>query len=160
MTDRVKQSVFDILHPLLPGARVYDVFCGTGSFGLESLSRGADHAVFFERHKPTLALLRRNIQTLAVEARCTLESGDVFALMRRPSALRASVVFLDPPYRYVRDLPDELRRLAADLATHHLAADGIVVFRHDIADALSLEPLATFDRRDYGGMTVELMRVG
>ncbi|MDB5305247.1 MAG: rsmD, partial [Phycisphaerales bacterium] len=48
ITDRVKQSLFDILTPLLPDARVYDCFAGTGSMGLESLSRGAAHATFFE----------------------------------------------------------------------------------------------------------------
>jgi 16S rRNA (guanine966-N2)-methyltransferase len=160
VTDRVKQSVFDILQPVLPDAVVYDIFCGTGSFGLEALSRGCARVVFFERHRPTLALLRRNIETLGVQTKCAIESGDVFARMGRAGDARATVVFLDPPYRFLQEQPEALHQLAADVASHHLAPEGIVVFRHDIADELSLDPLTTFDRRDYGGMTVELMRVG
>src|SRR3954467_9617059 len=77
-TDRVKQSLFDILAPLLPGARVYDCFAGTGSMGLESLSRGAAHATFFEQHRPALARLRRNITTLGEEAAATVVAQDLF----------------------------------------------------------------------------------
>jgi 16S rRNA G966 N2-methylase RsmD len=61
------------------------------------------------------------------------------------------LVFLDPPYRFLRERPDDLRRLAARLS-------GVIVFRHDAQDELSLAPLACFDRRDYGSMTIELLR--
>src|SRR5687767_15734087 len=78
ITDRVKQSLFDILTPDLPDARVYDCFAGTGSMGLESLSRGAAHATFFEADRSAAALLRKNIAALQVENRSTVIDRDLF----------------------------------------------------------------------------------
>src|SRR4051812_22363120 len=107
ITDRVKQSLFDILTPELPEARVYDCFAGTGSLGLESLSRGATHATFFEQHKPALARLRRNIETLKVQKRSAVVPQDLFRWFETPatSDRRAQIIFLDPPYRYLKEQP-------------------------------------------------------
>ena len=160
VTDRVKQSVFDILAPLLPDARVYDCFAGTGSMGLECLSRGASHATFFESHPPAVRLLRRNIAVLGVDDTSTVVTTDLF---RRDHAAAegpvADVIFLDPPYRYLHERPDDLRRLAESLVTE-LSPDGLIVFRHDGADALSLPPLVVADARAYGSMAVEFLRNG
>ena len=158
ITDRVKQSLFDILTPWLEGARVYDCFAGTGSMGLESLSRGAAHATFFEADRSAAALLRRNIATLSVASRSTVIDRDLFKWFESTPnpAGKANLVFLDPPYRFLTERPDELRRLAGRLAAH-LAEDGIVVFRHDAKDVLELPPLRVTDRRAYGGMTIELL---
>src|SRR3954465_11870306 len=76
ITDRVKQSLFDILTPLLPDARVYDCFAGTGSMGLECLSRGAAEAVFFEADRSAVARLRKNIAALGVEGRSQIVPSD------------------------------------------------------------------------------------
>jgi 16S rRNA G966 N2-methylase RsmD len=78
ITDRVKQSLFDILIPNIPGARVYDCFAGTGSMGLECLSRGAEHVIFFEADRSAAARLRRNIETVGVKDRSTVVAGDLF----------------------------------------------------------------------------------
>jgi 16S rRNA (guanine966-N2)-methyltransferase len=158
ITDRVKQSLFDILTPWIEGARVYDCFAGTGSMGLESLSRGAAHATFFEADRSAATLLRKNIATLGVQSRSTVIDRDLFKWFETsvPPAARANLIFLDPPYRFLTERPDDLRRLAARLAAH-LADDGIVVFRHDAKDILDLAPLRPVDRRDYGGMVIELL---
>src|SRR5438477_10186799 len=78
ITDRVKQSLFDILTPRIEGSRVYDCFAGTGSMGLESLSRGAASSVFFERDREALKLLRENIDELGVTQRATVIAADIF----------------------------------------------------------------------------------
>src|SRR5437016_8160373 len=78
ITDRAKQSLFDILQPDLPGAIVYDCFAGTGSMGLECLSRGAAHVTFFESDRSAVALLRKNIATLGVSDRSTVIDRDLF----------------------------------------------------------------------------------
>src|SRR3954469_11129678 len=82
ITDRVKQSLFDILTPLLEGTIVYDVFAGTGSMGLESLSRGAAHATFFEADRSALQRLKKNIASLGVEKSATVIPGDLFKHFR------------------------------------------------------------------------------
>ena len=160
VTDRVKQSIFDILTPLLSGAVVYDCFAGTGSMGLECLSRGAARVTFFEADRSAVARLRSNIRTLGVETRATIIATDLFKhLHEPPSTDLPTLVFLDPPYRFVRERPQDLRQLSIDLSRHHLAAGATVVFRHDARDDLPLAPLARYDVRAYGRITVEFLRM-
>src|SRR5580693_9482897 len=78
VTDRVKQSLFDILTPNLSEAVVYDCFAGTGSMGLECLSRGAKHVTFFEADRSAVDRLRKNIETLGVKNRANIITGDLF----------------------------------------------------------------------------------
>ena len=162
VTDRVKQSLFDIVTPYLDGARVYDCFAGTGSMGLECLSRGAAHAAFFEGDRSAVQRLKKNVETLRVGARSLVIGGDLFKWFRSSPistpAHSIDLVFLDPPYRFLAEQPDALRSLAERLATGHLSADGIVIFRHDASDALDLPPLSPADRREYGGMVLEFLR--
>jgi 16S rRNA (guanine966-N2)-methyltransferase len=165
ITDRVKQSLFDILTPLLEGARVLDLFAGTGSLGLEALSRGAAHVTFHESDCSALALLYKNIRALGVEDRTTIVGHDIFShLGRHPEAAsegvdsRFALAFLDPPYRFVRERPDNLQALVRVLTSDFLADDATVVFRHDASDRLDLPPLVADDVRNYGGMTIQLLR--
>ena len=161
VTDRVKQSVFDILTPIIPDAIVYDCFSGTGSMGLECLSRGAARVTFFEANRSAAARLRSNIATLRVEDQSTVITADLFRWFDEPKNQgKASLVFLDPPYRFLRERPDDLHRLAADLASRHLSPGATVIFRHDAADSLALPPLKPTDVRQYGSMTVELLEQG
>ena len=158
VTDRVKQSVFDILAPVLEGAVVYDCFAGTGSMGLECLSRGAKHVTFFEAERTAATRLKTNIATLKVEPRSTVVAGDLFRWFTHSTPREpATLVFLDPPYRFLRERADDLRSLAATLVERHLAIDAIVVFRHDAADSLELPALHRTNLREYGGMTVEFL---
>ena len=158
VTDRVKQSVFDILAPRIEGSLVFDCFAGTGSMGLECLSRGADRAFFFEADRSALKLLKQNIATIGVQSRAKIVEGDLFRWFESAQpAQRAALIFLDPPYRFLAERPADLRRLAESFARHHLAADGLVVFRHDAKDRLDLSPLVVTDARQYGGMAVEFL---
>ena len=160
ITDRAKQSLFDILADRIDGAVVYDCFAGTGSMGLECLSRGAAQATFFESDRSAVALLKKNIDALGVRSRSRVVDRDLFKWFEtsQPPQEKAALVFLDPPYRFLVERPEPLKQLAERLVEAHLAPEGVVVFRHDAADALALEPLRTFDQREYGGMAIELMR--
>ncbi|HMB96217.1 MAG TPA: 16S rRNA (guanine(966)-N(2))-methyltransferase RsmD, partial [Tepidisphaeraceae bacterium] len=163
ITDRAKQSLFDILNPLLPDRIVYDCFAGTGSMGLESLSRGASRAVFVERDRPALQRLRENIDSLEVKPRSRIVAGDIFKWIastdNRPAdADRAGVIFLDPPYQMVATQPKEMQSLIAKMAANHLAADGVIVFRHDARDELELASLVRYDHRKFGEMMIEFFR--
>jgi 16S rRNA (guanine966-N2)-methyltransferase len=164
ITDRVKQSLFDILttwwggHSCPPSFRVYDLFAGTGSMGLECLSRGAAHATFFESDRSALERLKKNISTLKVESRSQVIPGDLFKWFstNAPTA-PADLIFLDPPYRFLKDHPEKLRKLAQSIATDHLAPQGLIIFRHDEQDTLELPSLKTIDHREYGGMALEFL---
>lgn len=158
ITDRAKQSIFDVLSPLIPDAIIYDCFSGTGSMGLECLSRGAAHATFFDADRSALANLKKNIAALKVEARSRIVPGDLFKFLSNTTPpLKAQLIFLDPPYRYLVERPEPLQKLARDVVEKHLAPDGIVIFRHDTKDALPLQPLVQRDLRQYGSMTIELL---
>jgi len=156
VTDRVKQSLFDILSPNLPDAVVYDCFAGTGSMGLECLSRGAKHVTFFEADRSAGERLRRNIQTLNVKDRSTVIGGDLFKWFGSNIKGNADLIFLDPPYRFLREKPEDLIKLA-ERFRQHLNPVGMVIFRHDAADALVLPPLRVADVRTYGSMTLEFL---
>lgn len=165
ITDRAKQSLFDILAPRMEGALIYDLFCGTGSLGLESLSRGAKFCTFFDIDRSALARLSQNITNLQVAERARIVPGDLFKWFNRanirPEADAtggADIVFLDPPYRFLRTAADEILQLAFHLTSGHLRPDGIVVFRHDSTDKLPLPNLPSTDTREYGGMTIEILQ--
>jgi 16S rRNA (guanine966-N2)-methyltransferase len=165
ITDRAKQSLFDVLSPLIEGAMVYDCFAGTGSMGLECLSRGAKSATFFEIDRSALAKLTQNISTLQVKDRSRVVPGDLFRWfdlsVRRPDSTNASgadIVFLDPPYRFLQQHSDEILQLALNLTHAHLRPQAIVVFRHDAKDKLELPNLKQVDARNYGEMAIELLQ--
>src|SRR6266850_741046 len=158
ITDRVKQSLFDILNPRIEGSRVYDLFAGTGSMGLECLSRGASHATFFEADRGALERLKKNIAALKLESRSQVIPGDLFKWFSAKTPIdRANLIFLDPPYRFLKEQPEKLRNLVDTLAKDHLMAEGLVIFRHDAQDALELLSLKPIDRREYGGMLLEFL---
>jgi 16S rRNA (guanine966-N2)-methyltransferase len=96
--DRLRESLFSILQPALEGALFVDAYAGTGAVGIEALSRGAERAVFLERHPGALGVLRENLQSLGLgPARATVLGGIVAATLPK-AAHRADIVFLDPPY--------------------------------------------------------------
>jgi len=160
VTDRVKQSIFDILSPLIPDAAIYDCFAGTGSMGLECLSRGAARATFFEADRSAIARLRKNIEAVRVEKRSTVIPGDIFRWFSDPTTTgKASLIFLDPPYRFLRERSDDLRTCALNAAARHIAPVATLVFRHDTSDALGLPPWTSVDIRTYGKMTVEFLQL-
>lgn len=114
MPDRVKQAIFDMLGVRfecpgeLPAIHVGDFFAGSGSLGLEALSRGAAHCWFFERHREALEVLRNNIHSFDAASSSTIVAGDAWhcefgASSRQPFDL----IFLDPPYRDAGDVTVE-----------------------------------------------------
>jgi 16S rRNA (guanine(966)-N(2))-methyltransferase RsmD len=158
VTDRVKQSLFDILTPYMDGARVYDCFAGTGSMGLECLSRGVSHVTFFEADGSAVDRLKRNMDTVKVKDRSTVISSDLFKWFDRSKGNGdIDLIFLDPPYRFLTERADDLQKLAT-LLHGHLKPDGIVIFRHDAADSLTFPTLPVADTRNYGSMTLEFLR--
>ena len=95
-SDRLRETLFNVLGPTLDGARVLDAFAGTGALGLEALSRGARHVTFVERDRRAIAVLAANVARCDAEKACAIIRED-FHHMTGTTA-RFDLVLLDPPY--------------------------------------------------------------
>ena len=157
ITDRVKQRIFDILSPRLDDAATLDVFAGTGSFGLEALSRGAKSCVFFEKHPPAVQRLRKNLATLGVREQSRVVDTDLFKFDFSTLA-PVDVAFFDPPYPMLTGQADALRRVLSSIA-NRLASDGVISFRYD-AGVTFESGLEVVDEREFGSMRLVLLRAG
>lgn len=116
MLDRVRESMFSTLGDVVPGARVLDLFAGTGSLGLEALSRGAGHVRFVERDRSARELLAQNLAMLQVEERAEVSGGDALSptqWSRIDTPAAADLVLMDPPYPLWRDRRSRTRLLQA-----------------------------------------------
>jgi len=163
ITSLARKSLFSILRDRLDGASVADLYCGTGTLGLEALSNGAATCCFAERDRKVLERLRRNIDTLGCGDCCTVWSGDVtrrldarLAALERP----LDVAFVDPPYAHSRrwDWSAVERTLMAPLAGH-LADEGVVVLRLEtqVDRPEELAGLSVQRVKAYGSMSIALL---
>jgi 16S rRNA (guanine(966)-N(2))-methyltransferase RsmD len=158
--DQVRIALMDTLGPRLPDARVLDLFAGSGSVGLEALSRGAAHATFVERDPRAVAALDANIRTLGVEPRAVVARGDVARQLGRlaTGGRRFEIVFLDPPYGL--DLGEQA--LAALAPGELVAPEGIVIAQHFTKRPPAAEygMLRAFRTRRFGETTLTFFRAG
>jgi 16S rRNA (guanine966-N2)-methyltransferase len=144
-SDRVREALFSILGARVAGARVLDLFAGSGALGLESLSRGAASVTFVERAPAALRALRANVAALGAEAE--IARADASAWLRAASggARQYDLVFLDPPYGQA----EALGAVLSDLLPAVLGADALVVAESDRRAPLKLTMPITDERR-YG----------
>lgn len=153
-SDRVRESLFSMLthHDVIHGARVLDLFAGTGALGLEALSRGAAEVCFVENGRAGQKLLRENIEKLRAEGETTLMRNDATRLGPWPNA-RFDLVFLDPPYGKGMGQT----ALAAARAGGWLAPDAMIVWEEN-APMNAPEGFERTDKRKYGDTHVTLLR--
>lgn len=162
ITGLVKKSLFGMIAPRLPGATVLDLYCGTGTLGLEALSQGAERCFFAERDRRVLARLKQNIHTLVLMDRCVVWGGDVsggLAEWLDRVNLRADVVFVDPPFETARRWSwGEVERTIFVPVARHLSSSGVVALRlpSRVQGPDKIGPLRTWKSRHYGGMSVVL----
>jgi len=98
--DRVKESVFSILHPYIPGTKVLDLFSGSGNLGLEALSRGADFAVFVDNSRLCTQIIKENIKKTRMEEKAQVVQSDVYRAIQHfaRQGMQFDMILLDPPY--------------------------------------------------------------
>ncbi len=145
--DRVKEALFSILYGKVRGARVLDLYGGSGALALEALSRGADSAVIADQGAKACRAIRENIETLGCHDRARLlpmkDCAAVDALEKEHA--RFDLIFLDPPYKM------DVSALCARLEKTLLAEGGLIVAEHAKGTPPRVEPpLTVSDRREYG----------
>jgi 16S rRNA (guanine(966)-N(2))-methyltransferase RsmD len=131
-SDRLRETLFNILAPRVDGCRFVDLYAGTGAVGIEALSRGAAHVWFAESAKPALASLRANLAALKIERGFTLEDRGVGAMLQRIDKLTQPIdlVFLDPPYESEAEYKETLGFLGSERGRKVLSGDALVIAEH------------------------------
>lgn len=125
--DRLRETLFDILAARIEGATFLDAYAGTGAVGIEALSRGARHAIFLEKDRFAVDIIRENIASLQLERRATVIKG---AVLQTVAKTQADIVFLDPPYKQEREYPAVLELLAQ-------TPPSLILVQHSIRYALA-----------------------
>lgn len=157
-TDRVRESLFAVLGDLLPGARILDLFAGSGSLGMEALSRGAASADFVESHAAACDAIRKNLEKARLQGG-RIHRRDVFAFLGGVSPARYDLVFADPPYARSESEQEGLGKLLTSPGLRDsLAPDGLLIL-----ESLSSAPLpdtslwTSRDERVYGTTRVSFL---
>ena len=124
--DRIRQVIFSSLAARVPEARVLDLYAGTGSFGIEALSRGAASATFVEKEAEALQCIRENLRHCNLTG--DVQQADVLTWLKRPGVEPFDLIFGDPPY--LKEPGQLAKDLPLDLLVPLLARDGVVIWEH------------------------------
>ncbi len=126
-SDRLRETLFNIIATRIPGARFADLYAGSGAVGIEALSRGATHVAFAEKSRPALESIRANLRALAITAAFTLDPAGTATLLQGTTT-PFDVVFLDPPYDEALEYTRTLTTLGDDPKL--LQPDALVIAEH------------------------------
>ncbi len=157
---RLRTSLFSILGERVGGARVADLFAGSGAFGIEALSRGAAFCCFVEALPVAVQAIRANLEATRLAERAAVIRGDAFRTLDRLAECGPfDLVFLDPPYRYFTRPGRLLELLEALGGSSYLADEGLVVVQHDKRTTLPerVRVLSRCDLRNYGNTSVTFL---
>lgn len=159
-TDRVKESQFNILMGYIEGAKVLDLFSGTGNLGLEALSRGAAEVTFVEKSKQSLAILQKNLEKLKVSEPYKIVQKDVLSFLKTYSGEPFDVIFADPPFTE-KMAHDVMLATSAAVAEDRVFAPGAVMTiesggKEKIEDIYPT--LERYDVREFGDKTLSFYR--
>ena len=162
-SDRMKEAVFNILGQEMAGLRVLDLFAGTGSFGIEALSRGALYCIFIEQDREAIRWLKENLARASFAEGARVIAADA---LNAPTLVRAeqpfSLIFIDPPYRLLAAAKGAgaVAQLMIALGEKSLVTEETTFILHRERKSLGPEAaeLHCFERRRYGRSVVEFFR--
>lgn len=165
ISDRIKQSLFDIIKPRIPACYMLDLFAGTGAVGLEALSRGAGKVVFVEREPACLRAINRNLEKLGFTEKAIIKKADILAgvgwLGHFSEGEGYDIIFMGPPYRDQNNVMLALSEpvLASVGQSKILAEHGIAIVQHHETEKFAIpENLEVFRTEQYGDTIVTFLR--
>ncbi|HEX8813304.1 MAG TPA: 16S rRNA (guanine(966)-N(2))-methyltransferase RsmD [Terracidiphilus sp.] len=136
-SDRLRETLFNVLAPRIQGARFLDLYSGSGAVGIEALSRGATHVTFVEKARPALVALRANLDRLGIRKDFAIQAGGVATFLRNSATTAGfDIVFLDPPYDLAAEYATVLNLLGSP-ASQFRAPGAIVIAEHRRKDSLA-----------------------
>ena len=155
LRDLVKESIFNVIehsnkiHIDITKSVVLDLFSGSGSFGLEAISRGADKCIFVENYSNALEILYKNIKKLKCDENCKISNTDCFEYLERlqNKELKIDLIFLDPPYK-----EKKINKLIEKIFQKKiLNKNGLIIIHRHKKDQIKLtDKLNIIDLRQYG----------
>ena len=157
ITDRVKEALFSILGPSIEEARMLDLFAGTGSVGIEALSRGAEEVVFVDRSHKAIETLRKNLEITGLKERAVVHRGDAFRYVRAADPGRPfDLIYVAPPQ--YKEMWAEALLLLDEKPL--LAPEGIIIIQIHPKEyrVLPLKGLYRADERTYGSTVLHFYR--
>ena len=130
-SDRLRETLFNVLAPRIQNAAFLDLYAGSGAIGIEALSRGAARVTFVERAAPALKVLRANLDRLCITQGFRIHSGTVASFLRGPrsGAAEFDIAFIDPPYDAASEYATVLNLLGGE-ASAFLAPGAVVIAEH------------------------------
>jgi len=154
-TDRTREALFSILSHYVTGARVLDLFAGSGALGLESLSRGAKSCLFVDEARECVQTIKMNLRSLRLDGGKVVQS-DVLRFIRNIKLSQYDLIFADPPYcKSLLDRDFVAEMFALDNFAEILAPDGMLVIEVDARASVECgEKWEQVDRRRYGGCSL------
>ena len=159
-SDKIRGSMFNILGARVPGARVLDLFGGSGALALEALSRGADAAVIADSSRAAVQAIERNARSVLkdeFDSRCRILKADYRAALSQLAGEAFDLVFLDPPYRMLEAYGEALSRL---MGMGCLMPGCTIVLERLKSAAVSLpEGFCAADTRCYGDTAVDFVKI-
>jgi 16S rRNA (guanine966-N2)-methyltransferase len=164
ITGLAKKSLFDSLSPYLVQANIIDLFCGTGTMGIEALSRGASRCYFAELDRQVIERLKQNLQDVGATDKSVIWEGDILARLGvwlSEVTEPVDFAFVDPPYALARQWSwDEAAANLFIPLSAKLVDGGVVVMRvpTDVQVPQPLGPLSVFRSKSYGDMGIMLLR--
>ena len=157
-SDRAREALFNILALKIYGARVLDLFAGSGALGIESLSRGAKEVVFNDLSKDSIAIVKKNLTTLKIPVNgveTKVMQGDYLACLEQVRG-QFDLIFIDPPYRM--EYGEKALKKIAEKGL--LSENGIAMYERDVPFDGEIEGLEKYDERKYGKAYLSFFRRG
>lgn len=158
--DRVKESIFNIIQNDIEDAEILDLFAGSGTIGLEFLSRGARNAVLCDKSKDATEIIKRNVQKTHMEEKTQILNLDFETCLDKVKNRQFDIIYIDPPYvtKYI------LKSIEKIIAQGNLKKEGIMILETDdeqrILREIESEEVRIVDKRKYGRATIIFLKLG
>jgi len=155
-TDRVKETLFNIIQGDIPEAIVLDLFSGTGNLGIEALSREAKETTFVENHPKSLELIRKNIEKLKLTELYFIINKDVIEFLKTPHSKKFDIILIDPPF--TKQMADEVMlKLSQSFLFHENTIIAIESAKKEKLEQ-SYNSLCCIDQRHFGDKVLSFFR--
>ena len=152
-SDKVRESLFNIIRNRVYGSNFLDLFCGTGAMGIEALSRGAEKVVLNDFSKSSLQLAKQNLAKLKITSGVTVSLSDAVSYLSRTTE-QFDVIFIDPPYG------SGLGEKALSVCARALKDDGVAIFEDEVPFDGKIDGLKITDTRKYGRVYLTFFEKG